>query len=363
MGELHEGQSSRREPLVSVVIPAYNSEGSVEKAALSVLEQPCADRIELILVDDGSKDGTGAVCDRIGAEHRNVTVIHKENGGVSSARNLGIERSAGLYCAFLDADDWWTERFFDEAVAELLNGRFDVYQFSYRKVSESGKYIQTCHAPEQELFFTAPDCSRNLPMLHHCSYFYRRSFLMEHGIRYLPCSNGEDTGFLHLVLSLCASLKAIDKTVFCYWMNPKSILHTANAQKILTGSCKKLRLEEESFRAHGFDYSNDRAMVSTVVSQLPELCCELSFRDTIAFLEQTPFSCIYRDAVPPWRYLQKQWKGFRKHPRLFWLRSRVFPGMRIGAERLLIRVRFLQPVREFLHYRLLFRWERAGKNA
>ena len=84
------------EPLLTVVIPVYNAEAYVRRAAASVLNQPCADRLELILVDDGSTDGSGALCDQIAAESSSaaaVRVIHQKNGGVSSARNLGIQES------------------------------------------------------------------------------------------------------------------------------------------------------------------------------------------------------------------------------------------------------------------------------
>ena len=79
-------------PLITVVIPVYNCERYVARAIKSVLDQPCGDRAEILVVDDGSTDKSGEVCDRIASENSNVYVIHKENGGVSTARNLGIEK-------------------------------------------------------------------------------------------------------------------------------------------------------------------------------------------------------------------------------------------------------------------------------
>ena len=108
--------------ILTVVIPTYNGEKYVARAVRSVLEQPAGDHVNILLVDDGSTDSTGAVCDDLARAHENVQVIHKPNGGVSSARNMGIDRVETKYVAFLDCDDWWNEGFFDEALLEELSG-------------------------------------------------------------------------------------------------------------------------------------------------------------------------------------------------------------------------------------------------
>ena len=91
-------------PKISVIIPVYNGQATIERAGRSVLEQEYPN-VELILVNDGSSDGTQAVLERIAKEHDNVIAVCQENGGVSKARNTGIERSSGEYIMFLDADD------------------------------------------------------------------------------------------------------------------------------------------------------------------------------------------------------------------------------------------------------------------
>ena len=95
--------------LVSVVIPVYNMEAHILRAAESVLWQPRADFLELLLVDDGSKDKSGMICDQIALTYhsfRSVRVFHKENGGLSDARNYGLERIKGEYVTFVDSDDY-----------------------------------------------------------------------------------------------------------------------------------------------------------------------------------------------------------------------------------------------------------------
>ena len=90
---------------ISVVIPIYNCETYLERCLKSVLSQSYDD-YEVILVDDGSVDGSGLICDQYGQYHENVKVIHQENHGVSVARNQGVKSSTGQYISFVDADDW-----------------------------------------------------------------------------------------------------------------------------------------------------------------------------------------------------------------------------------------------------------------
>lgn len=93
-------------PFVSIIVPVYKVEDYLRQCVDSILSQNL-DSFELILVDDGSPDGSGAICDEYAEKDARVKVIHKENGGLSSARNAGIDASCGEYIIFLDSDDWW----------------------------------------------------------------------------------------------------------------------------------------------------------------------------------------------------------------------------------------------------------------
>jgi len=99
-------------PGISVIVPAYNAEKYLEKCVESVRNQSFEDW-ELLLIDDGSRDGTRAICDRCAAADDRVRVFHKKNGGVSSARNMGLREAKGEYIAFLDVDDRYEYRFLE----------------------------------------------------------------------------------------------------------------------------------------------------------------------------------------------------------------------------------------------------------
>ena len=106
------------EGLLSVVIPVYNIRDYVERCVRSVLAQPDVP-LEVLIVDDGSTDDSGAVCDALAAEDSRVTVIHKPNGRAASARNAGIRAASGGYVAFVDSDDWIAP----EMAEKMLDGR------------------------------------------------------------------------------------------------------------------------------------------------------------------------------------------------------------------------------------------------
>ena len=95
------------ETILSVIVPVYRVEAYLDTCIQSVITQNefVNGLAELILVDDGSPDNCGAICDRYAKEHAHITVVHKENGGLSDARNCGIRAARGRYVQFLDSDD------------------------------------------------------------------------------------------------------------------------------------------------------------------------------------------------------------------------------------------------------------------
>lgn len=102
-------------PFFSIVIPVYNTQKELERCVSSITVQTFRD-FELILVDDGSTDGSGALCDRLSQADSRIKTIHRENGGCSEARNTGVRAAAGEYLMFVDSDDMWDDA---DALKEL----------------------------------------------------------------------------------------------------------------------------------------------------------------------------------------------------------------------------------------------------
>lgn len=124
-------------PKVSVIVPVYRAEGFLRRCVESVQAQSFSDW-ELLLIEDGSPDHSGALCDAFAAEDRRIRAFHKPNGGVSSARNVGLDEAKGQYIAFLDSDDWFLPDFLETLVTLAESSRADSAGCAHLNVSESG---------------------------------------------------------------------------------------------------------------------------------------------------------------------------------------------------------------------------------
>lgn len=125
-------------PLISVIVPVYNAEKTIERCVNSIRNQSFAD-LEIILVDDGATDGSGVLCDKLAELDHRVQVCHKENGGVSSARNRGMELATGTYIQFVDGDDYLPDFFCSALVAAQNRYGKEVFVWtSLQIVSETG---------------------------------------------------------------------------------------------------------------------------------------------------------------------------------------------------------------------------------
>ncbi len=119
--------ASENDRMVSVIIPAHNAEKTLRQAIESVYHQG-TDNFEIIIIDDGSTDHTAAICSELSANCGKIRVVHREKaGGVSHARNLGIEMARGQYIAFLDSDDRLADNFLGYAIEEVEKNNLDVW--------------------------------------------------------------------------------------------------------------------------------------------------------------------------------------------------------------------------------------------
>ena len=109
------------QPLISVIIPVYNVEQYLEQCMTSVLCQTYT-HMEILLIDDGSSDNSGRLCDEYAVQDKRVRVLHRENGGLMSAWMAGVEMARGEYLTFVDSDDW-IEAIMVEKLAEKLSGK------------------------------------------------------------------------------------------------------------------------------------------------------------------------------------------------------------------------------------------------
>lgn len=124
-------------PLISIVVPVYNVQDYINRCVESLTKQTYKN-LEIILVDDGSTDNSPKMCDDLAKKDNRIKVIHKKNGGVSSARNVGIDNAKGEYISFVDSDDWIDETFCEEMYNTLISNNTDYIMCGYKRVYEDG---------------------------------------------------------------------------------------------------------------------------------------------------------------------------------------------------------------------------------
>ena len=122
---------------LSIIVPIYNVEKYLRKCVDSLLQQDLMlEEYEIILVDDGSPDSCGAICDEYASSYGNIKVIHRPNGGLSAARNSGIEVARGDYIQFVDSDDYLEPNVLKTLVGKMDADKLDILRFNYRNVNE-----------------------------------------------------------------------------------------------------------------------------------------------------------------------------------------------------------------------------------
>lgn len=144
----------KNHPTISVIVPVYKAEEYLPRCINSILSQEFTD-FELLLIDDGSPDGSGKICDGYAAKDSRIRVFHKENGGVSSARNLGLDNATGEWVSFIDSDDYLSPSFFE--LGNICN--CDVIQKSYVVLYEDSGRTEQRIVPEED-FKTQEDFYR-----------------------------------------------------------------------------------------------------------------------------------------------------------------------------------------------------------
>ena len=217
--------------MISIIVPIYNAEQYLHRCIDSILAQSYT-HFELLLIDDGSKDASGAICDEYAAKDTRVRVFHKENGGVSSARNLGLDNAQGEYITFCDADDYVSEDWlaaYSEAIAKNVDLAIQGYYaidgdntVEKQLQPHSGNSIEAKRQLVVDLF--AQEIYYYLWIK-----LFRRDLLETHHIRFDEQSVlGEDTQFISKYLEYAVSFKCIDSLGYYYILPSQKKIYGPN---------------------------------------------------------------------------------------------------------------------------------------
>lgn len=234
-------------PLISIIVPVYKVEDYLPRCIDSLLAQSYPNT-EILLVDDGSPDNSGAICDEYVDKHPNIHVIHKENGGLSSARNAGIDAAKGDFLGFVDSDDWVEPDFYETLyemavrydVPLVYAGRFD------NSAANGSQTVGLC--PEKEEVISGQELVRRIFRWEHvdssaCDKLYRRELFAD--IRYPFGITSEDVSTTYRVALLSGKAAACPRPFYHYFHRPNSISYSSVSQKSLNyvGQCADIEMD------------------------------------------------------------------------------------------------------------------------
>lgn len=223
--------------MVSIIVPVYNAEKYLKKCVNSILKQNYPD-FEILLINDGSTDRSGEICDIFESQDERVRVIHKKNEGSASARNLGIAQAKGEYIAFVDADDFISENYLSTLVGTLERTEADIVQCQFQKVNSYQGNIEPCTPQKDIKIYSNIDaleafCGKKEYLstavlwnkLYKKELFRKLSFPIGRGIddEYLICR----------IVYRAKRIAVISDVLYYYYMSPNSQMRSAPSLKKL----------------------------------------------------------------------------------------------------------------------------------
>lgn len=232
-------------PYISIVTPVYQAEKTLDRCVQSVLNQPFSD-FELILVDDGSWDQSGRICDAYAAADARIRVVHQANSGVSVARNVGIASARGRYLLFLDSDDALAEDALPTYAASAENGRFDVV-IGTLSVIENGNEVR-CIGLDREM---RAGCEIWNQICRDSALFgyvggkmIRTDIVQRNAVAFNPAMQSqEDLDFFLSAYGFCDAFHIIPQRVYKYYYAPAK--RTPPTWDFIANQLKLLRLAQE----------------------------------------------------------------------------------------------------------------------
>lgn len=215
---------------ISVIVPIYNVEKYLKRCVESILKQTYQN-IEVILVDDGSSDGSGKICDQFAERDDRIKVIHKKNGGMSDARNAGLDMATGEYIAFVDSDDWISSVMFERLYAALKKHGTELvvcepiyaYETYIDEQQLSGKSFELNKREAMELLIE----DRKFRSVVWNKLYAKRLWS---DIRFPKGKHYEDVHIVYKIYDMCEKIAFLDQGLYYYFQRSQSIVHSANIE-------------------------------------------------------------------------------------------------------------------------------------
>lgn len=242
---------------ISVIVPVYKAEKYLPDCLNSIAAQTVFDKIQLILVDDGSPDSCGKICDDFAAYHTNTVVIHKENGGVSTARNAGLDAAQGEYIGFVDADDTIAADYYEKLLSAIEKSGSDLAFGSMTFIYKGRKREWSCWYPSGTVLNTVMLKDYLLKMITNgnqnsvCVKLLKRKIIEKEQIKFpVGVKIAEDKMFVIDYLRCCRSAVCTGDCGYYYMDVGSSAMHSDKKMQELLSAYDN---ETEKFVSLGID--------------------------------------------------------------------------------------------------------------
>ncbi|MGN0274618.1 MAG: glycosyltransferase family 2 protein [Chordicoccus sp.] len=299
--------------LVSVIIPIYKVERYLERCVRSVMDQTY-DNLEILLIDDGSPDRCGKMCDAFAESDPRIRVVHRKNGGVSAARNTGIDASSGQWIFFVDSDDFIHRDCIRQLLAAAERSGTDIAVCGFER-TDGDTICGDVRFPVTEVI-PRDEAMRHVILEEDTSFVWGTLFRRElfQGIHFPEGRTFEDLATVPLLVNRCRALARVSAPYYGYFQRPTSIMHELNARSqynVLLAWLDRCR----------FCHENYRELEKRCLAQMAHyylLVCSYSYPGE-------PYIRMARDLVSP--YLREMSSAAAGKEKLKLLIVRVFPGI------------------------------------
>ena len=254
-------------PRVSIIVPVYKVETYLRRCIDSVLAQTCRD-FELILVDDGSPDKCGEICEAYAAEDSRIHALHRINGGLSAARNTGLEwvleQSSSEWITFLDSDDWVHPRYLELLLQAITETGLNLAVGGFRRTTEDGDLpelsdVITAQAVGTESFYCADKVTATVAW----GKLYRKADFAQ--IRYPEGRIHEDELTTHKLLFRYPEIALVKQPLYQYFQNQQGIMRSSWNPKHIA-EVDGMHEQLQFFHSHGFSKAESCAARAYLIS-------------------------------------------------------------------------------------------------
>ena len=264
------------QPLISVIVPIYNVEDYLNRCVDSIINQTYKN-LEIILVDDGSPDNCPQMCDDYAKKDSRIKVVHKENGGLSDARNAGMKVATGGYVSFIDSDDYVSLDFYEILLQTMIDNDSDIVECSVVKFYENEKFDEYSDDLKVTNYETVDALdgliSENPFKQHVWNKLYKSSVALD--IPYAVGKLNEDEFWTYQVFGKAKKVTRINKTMYYYFQRNGSIM--GNSYNIRRLDALEGKVNRQAYIEKNFPILTTKAKVDLYGSCMFAYQCVLKF--------------------------------------------------------------------------------------